>query len=128
MHDRFLEFADEVDRVLHPLLRISTERPIATPEEPADKIDRRVKREQELVANVTDESEPADILHDGIELVPVDDEDAAVVCRGVTRALLDGDVAVSAFEARDEFVVISRQVDDPRAFPRGAPDILHNGV
>ena len=38
-----LEFADETDRVLHSLLRVSAERPVAESKSPAHEIDRRIK-------------------------------------------------------------------------------------
>ena len=45
-HDGFLEFADETDRVFHPLLRVGTERPVAAAEEAPEEIDRRIERER----------------------------------------------------------------------------------
>src|ERR1700716_3597064 len=49
-NNRRFEFADEINRVLDPLLRVSTERPITEAESPSHKVDQRIEAEEELVA------------------------------------------------------------------------------
>ena len=93
-HNRLLEFADERDGVLDALFRVSAQGPVAEPEQPPELVERSVQAEQKLVAGVADEGEPLDVLHDGIEFVPVNDQQAASVRGGVDGARLDGDGAV----------------------------------
>src|SRR2546421_12329874 len=57
-HNLFFKSADETDRILHPLLRVGAERPVTETEPSADKIDERIKREQKLVAKVTEKRQP----------------------------------------------------------------------
>ena len=52
MDDSLLKFSDETDSVFDPLFGVGAERPVAETEPPAEKIDRRIEREQKLVAEI----------------------------------------------------------------------------
>ena len=99
-HDRVFKFADEIDRVLDPLLRVGAERPITEPEAAAHEVDQRIEREQELVAKVAGEGEPAHVLDHRIQLVSVNDENAPSIGGGVDDMLLDRDMAVDSRKSR----------------------------
>ena len=97
-HHRGFELTDEAHRIFDPLFHISAERPITAAEPPPDEIDERIKGEQKLVADVADKGEPLHVLHNGIEFVSVDDENAPAVRRPMDGMLLDGDVSVGAIK------------------------------
>src|SRR2546430_16012968 len=75
-HNLFFKSADETDGVLHPLLGVGAERPVTETESAADKIDKRIEREQKLVANVAEIGQPLHVLHDCVQLMTVDDQNA----------------------------------------------------
>ena len=105
-HDRILISADKTDRVLDPLFDRFTERPVAKTKDPADRVDEWIEREQKLVTKVAEEREPLDVLHHGVELVPVQDENAAPVGREVEGVFLNRDRAVGPEMAEEKFIVI----------------------
>ncbi len=125
---RFLEFADEADRVLHPLLRVSAERPVAQAKSPADEIDRRIKGEQKLIPRIAQIREPPCILDDSVEFMSMNDENAPTISGDVNGMFLNGDIAVGTGEGADELVVISRDVNDRNSFARFAQDFLDHVV
>src|SRR6266700_3461593 len=114
---RLFEFADEAYCVLHSLLRVSAERPVAESKSPAHEIDRRIKREQKLVSGIAKISEPFRVLDDGVEFMPVNHENAATISRDVNSVFLDRNVSVSAPKCADEFVVILRPVASASQLP-----------
>ena len=63
--------ADETNRVFHPLLDRFAERPITESKNPAHSIYERVESEEKLIADIAEKGEPLDILHHGVEFVPV---------------------------------------------------------
>ncbi len=65
-----------------------------------------------MVSGIAQISQPLRILNDGVEFVPVNYENAATISRGVNGVFLDGNVSVRAPKRIDEFVVISRNVND----------------
>src|SRR5882762_1442701 len=71
--NRFFEFADKVDRVFNSLFRVGAERPVTETKSPAEKVDRRIEREQKLITDVAKIREPLRVLHHGVELVSVND-------------------------------------------------------
>jgi len=98
--------ADKTDRVLDPLFDRFTERPVAKTKDPADRVDEWIEREQKLVTKVAEEREPLDVLHHGVELVRVQDENAAPVGREVEGVFLNRDRAVGPEMAEEKFIVI----------------------
>ena len=120
--------ADETDRVFDPLLDRFTERPITESKNPADGIYERIESEEKLVADIAEKGEPLDILHHGVEFVPVQDEDPASVGRNVKCVFLDRDRAVSAEMTGEKLIVIAWGIDDPRTFAGFAQNFLDNVV
>lgn len=127
-HNRFLEFTNEIDGIFDSLFGVGAEGPITQTESTAEKIDRRIEREKKFVADVAEISQPLGILHDGVELVPVNDQNAAIIGGNVNRALLDRYVPVGTGERRNEFVVITRDINDGHVFARLAEDFLDDVV
>src|SRR5207237_9128676 len=117
-NDLFFEAADEADRIFHSFFCVGAERPIAQSETAAHEIDQGIKREQKLVANVARKREPLHVLHDGVELMPVNDEHAAAINQTMNGMLLHGDVAVSTVKLGQQVVMIARDVNDACAFAR----------
>ena len=67
-------------------------------------------------------------MHDGVELVPVNDEHAAAVAQTVDGVLLHNDVAVTAVKLGQQVVMIARDVNDACAFARFAQNLLNDVV
>src|ERR1700720_4412200 len=126
MHNGFFEFADKTDRVFDALLGVGAERPVTKAEATADEIDCGVKRKQKLIADVTHECEPLCVLHYRVQLVAMNDEQAAPICRLMNRVLLDRNVAVRAAEGADEFVVVAGYVDNGDALACLAQNFLND--
>ena len=120
--------ADETDRVFYPLLNRFAKRPIAKSENSADGIYERIESEEKLIANIAEKGEPLDILHHGIELVPVQNEDPASVDRNVKCVFLDRDRAISTKMTGEKFIVIAWNVDDPCPFTGLAQNLLNHIV
>src|SRR4029434_6263261 len=120
--------ANETDRVFHPLLDRLAERPITESKNSAYGIYERIESEEELIADIAEKGEPLDILHHGVELVPVQDEDPASVGRNVKCVFLDRDRAVSAEVTGEKFIVIAWNVDDPRPLAGLAQNLLNHVV
>lgn len=127
-HDRIFVGADETDRVLDPLLDRFAERPVAKAKEPPDRVYERVEREQELVTEVANEGEPLGILDHGVEFMAMENEKVPSIGGHVNGVLLDRDRTIGAKMAREEFVVIARDVDDSRPFARLAQNFLDDVV
>lgn len=120
--------ADEADRVFDPCFDCFTERPITEAENAPDGVHQRVKTEKELVTEVAEEGEPPDVLHNGVEFMPMQNEEAAPVGRGMHSMLLNRDCAIGAKVAGEKFVVIPGDTDDSRAFARFAQDLLDDVI
>ena len=120
--------ADETDRVFHPLLDRFAERPITESNNPADGIYERIESEEKLVADIAEKGEPLDILHHGVELVPMQDEDPASVGRNVKCVFLNRDRAVSAEMTGEKLIMIAWNVNDPRPFAGLAQNLLNHVV
>jgi hypothetical protein len=127
-YDLFLEPADKADRVFYSLLGVGAERPVTEAESAPHEIDEGIQREQKLVAHVACEREPLHVLHDGVELMPVNDEHSAAIGQAMNSMLLQGDVAIGAVEFGEHIVVIARDVNDAGAFARLAKDFLDDVV
>ena len=127
-NDRGFVGADKAHRVLDPLLDRLAQRPITESKDPAHGVHERIEREQKLVAEIAEEREPPDVLHHGVELVAVEDENAAPVRGDMHGVFLDSNRSVGPEMAGEEFVVIARDVDDPRSFARLAQDFLDDVV
>ena len=120
--------ADETDRVFHPLLDRFAERPITESKNPAYGIYERIQSEEKLIADIAEKGEPPDILHHGVELVPVQDEDPASFGRNVKCVFLNRDRAVSAEMTGEKLIVIAWNVNDPRPFAGLAQNLLNHVV
>ena len=81
-----------------------------------------------MVAKIAKECEPLNILHHGVELVPVKDKNSATVRRHVDGMFLNRDRAISAEMSGEKLVVVSRDVDHPGAFARFPQNLLDNVV
>ena len=124
----FLEFSDEADDIFDLRFHIGAEGPVAEPEESAEEIDDAVAAHEQHIADVPEVGQPAEVLDDGIEFVPVDDEDFSAVRRGVDRVLADFDAGVVPVEGGEEFVVVADDVNDLGAFAALAEEFLDHIV
>src|SRR5437870_12877829 len=105
-HSSF-EFANKAHCVLHTPLGISAERPVSETEAAPDKVNKRIEREQKLVAKIAREREPFHVLHHGIEFVTMDHQNSFPASGDMDCPLLNLDVAVGATEVRHHLVVIA---------------------
>src|SRR6266513_8647 len=128
MRHRSFEFADKAYRVLHATLGVCAQRPVAETEAASDEINERIEREQKLVTKIAREREPFHVLHYGIEFVAVNNQNAFARGGHVDCSLLDVDIAVNATEVGHQLVVISRYVDDVRAFARFSQNFLDHVI
>src|SRR5207244_12036559 len=94
MNDLFLESSDEAYRVLDAFLRVGAERPVTEAEPAAHEINRRIEREQEVVANVAREGEPLYVLHHRVELVPVNNDHPPSFRQTINGMVLQGVITV----------------------------------
>src|SRR5207237_6555915 len=115
-NDLFFEAADAAHRILDAFFREGAERPVAEAKAATNEIDQAIKREQKLVANVARKREPLHVLHDGVELMPVNDEHAAAINQTMNGMLLHGDVAISTVKLGQQVVMIAWDVNDACAF------------
>ena len=128
LHNRGFKFSDETDRVFNALLHRGTKRPITEAEATPEKIDERIEREQELITKVARKGEPLHILHNGVELVPVNDQNLPPIRRAMNRIFLDRDVSIDAVKVGQEFIVIPGNINHTRALACLAQDFLDNVV
>ncbi len=122
------EFADETYGVLHSSFCIRAERPEAQTETAPDEVDERIERKEKLVAEVTRKREPLHVLHHGVELMTVNGQNALARSGDVNCALCDLDVSVRAAKARDQLIVISRNVNYAGALAGFAQNFLDHVV
>ena len=127
-NDGFLKFANEAHDIFDLGFHIGAEGPVAEPEELTEEIDDAVAAHEEDIAYVPEVGQPAEVLDDGIEFMPVDDEDFSAVRRGVDRVLADFDAGVVPVEGGEEFVVVARNVNDLSAFAALAEEFLNHIV
>jgi len=127
-NDRVLVGADKADRVLNALLDRLAQRPVLQTKNAPGRIHKRVQGKQELVSKVAQKREPLDVLHHRVELVTMEDEDAAPIGCDMDRMLLNRDLAVRAEIAGQEFIMIARDVDDACPFARLPQNFLNDVV
>ena len=127
--ERLLELAYEGDRVLHLQLGPGGKRPVGIAERAAGAIVPAVDEQRELVGPVAEQREPFGVRDDDVELVAVDDEEAAPVGRLVDHRFLDVDATeVHAEVGAGELVVVARHEDDLGALAHLAQQLLHHVV
>jgi hypothetical protein len=127
-NDGFLEFSNEAHDIFDLGFHVGAEGPVAEPEEPTEEIDDAIAAQEQHIAYVPEVGQPAEVLDDGIEFMPMDDEDLSAVCRGVDRVLADFDAGVVPVEGGEEFVVVARNVNDLSAFAALAEEFLNHIV
>ena len=127
--DRLLVVADVLDRVLDLVLQVLRQGPVGKAELPADDVEPDVELQREDVGVVADERQPLRVFDDGVELVAVDDQEAAAVGGLVDRLAEDGDPAEPvADEITKALVMIPRHQDDAGALAGLAQDLLDDVV
>lgn len=126
--DGILVGADETDRILDPSFDRLAQRPVFEAKNTTRRVHKRVQCEQELVAKIAQQREPLDILNNGVELMPVKDQNTAPIRRDMNRMLLNRDRTIRSEVAGKELVVISRNVDHPGPFARLAQNFLDDVV
>ena len=127
-HDGLLEFPNEADDIFDLGFDIGAERPVAKAGEAADEINDSIAAHEQDIADVAQVSEPAHVLHNGIEFVSVHDEQSAAVRRFVNGVFLKRHARIMPVEGGEEFVVIADDVDDFRSLPAFAQKFLNDVV
>jgi len=127
-NDGFLKFSNEAHDIFDLCFHIGAEGPVAEPEEPAEKIYEPIAAHEQHIADIPEVGQPTEILDDGIEFMPVDDEDFSTVRRGVDRILSDFDAGVVTVEGGEEFIVVADDVNDLGAFAALAEEFLDHIV
>ena len=77
---------------------------------------------QKFVAQPADVRQPPHVLHHGVQLVTVNDENFASVPRPMDGTRQDFNIAEIAGKFGDEFVVVAGNVNQPRALARLAQE------
>ena len=72
-NNRVFECPNKINCVFHSFLCVGAEGPIAESKTAPDKINQRIKGKKQLVAEIAGEGEPTNVLHDGVEFMPVND-------------------------------------------------------
>ena len=128
-HQRLLELADEIHRVLDLQLGPLRERPIRKAQAPAQRVEDAVGRDGEVVGLVAQEREPARLGDHQVEMIAMDDQIAAPVGAFMHRLVLHLDAAeMRAVIVAQELVVIAGQIDDAHALAGLAQELLHHVV
>src|SRR5215831_8347873 len=121
--------AHELDRVLDARLQIGGERPIRIAEAAADDIEIVVEPEAERIGPVAQQRQPLRIPYDAIEGVAVNDEELAAIRGDVDHLIEKPDAAhLQLRVVAQPFVMVARDVDDPRPLARLAQQLLDNVV
>ena len=127
--ERFLEVADEIDRVLHLELGPGREGPIGKAQSAAHHVEIGVGPQRGLVGPVAEKRQPARMPHHDVEFVAMGDEGAFAI-----RGCVDGvahhlDAAERhAHVIAGEFVVVAGDVDHPGALADLAQQFLDDVV
>ena len=124
MHHRLLESADEVHDILHLGFHVGAQGPVASAEDPPEKIHGAVQLHQDVITNIPDVGQPTHVLHDRVELMAVGNEETATVDRGMESARLDMNVRVVTREIGDPLIMVPGDIDDLRALAALAEDFL----
>jgi len=124
-----LEAADEADGVLHLVLQVGRQRPIAEAEPCAQRIQVAVEPQCEVIELIADVGEPLGVQDHAIGEVAVHDPETAAVGEPVLRLVAQRDAAeVQPGELAAELVVVAEHIDDTSALARLAQDLLHDVV
>ena len=127
--ERLLEGADIFYGVLDFLLEPGRQRPEAEAEAAAEVVEHGVENQGQLVGAFAEEGEPARVANDGVELVAMDDQEAAAVGGQVDDLVDDFDAAEMGAEiVAQELVVIAGNVDDARPLACLAEKLLDHVV
>src|SRR5262249_55200459 len=88
-----------------------------------------IEPDSKVVSLVPQKSEPARVADNHIEQIAVNDQVTPAVGRTMHDASDDFNPAeVGPIEVTQKFVVVTRDIDDPRAFARLAQDFLDDVV
>lgn len=110
---RHLEAADVFDCFLDLVLEVGRQRPIAEPELAPGPVDGGVDGKRRLIGAIAGEGQPAGVADHAVELVAVQDQQAAAVGGDVDGLVLDDDAPEAAEgEVAENLVVIAGDVDD----------------
>ena len=126
--DGLLEFPDEADDIFDLGLHIGTQRPVPKTGEAADQIDDPIAPHKQDITNVPQMRKPAHILHDGVELMAVHDEQSAAVRCFMNSIFLERHARVVSVKGGEEFIVVADDVDDFRSLPAFAQKFLNDIV
>ena len=123
-HDGFFKLSDEAHDVFHFGFDVGAERPRAEPNEAAGQIHDTIAAEEDSVADIADVSEPAEILHDGVEFVTVHDQQTASVGSEMDRVFLKRHAGIRTKKSVEKLVVVAGDVDDLCALAAFPEDFL----
>ena len=98
-HDGLLEFPNKADDIFDLGFHISAERPVAEAGEAADEINDPIAPHEQDIADVSQMREPAHVLDNRVEFVPVHDEQATAVRRFVDGIFLKRHARVVSVES-----------------------------
>jgi hypothetical protein len=127
VHQRILESADDIDRVLDVALRPGRHRPIGQTELPADIVEPGIDHDRAAIDAVTQMRQPRRVAHHRVELVAVQHQQPRAIGRYMNGAIDQLDATeMHAREVAQELVVIAGNIDDPRALARLPQKLLHD--
>ena len=111
--DGGLEAADVFDRLLDLVLEVGRQRPVAEPQLAADPVEGGVDGQRRRIGPVAGKGQPFGVPDHAVELVAVQDQQAAAVGGDVDGLVLDDDAPEAAEgEVAENLVVIAGDVDD----------------
>ena len=115
--ERGLEFRDELDGVFDPELQEGRERPIGVAKGHPRFVKPAIEPEGDAIGLVAHKGQPFGVADHHVELVAMDDQQAASIGCPMQCLMLHFDTGEAVVdEGPAEFVVISRDEDHPAAF------------
>ena len=95
-----------------------------TTENPSEKIDSPVKAQEKPIADIAHMGQPAQILHNRVELVAVGDQKPPPVHRQVNGPSLNVHIRIVSGEVGNPLIMISGNIDDFGALTSLSQDFL----
>ena len=126
---RIFKVCNKFNGVFHLQLQIGGKRPVWISKPLANGVESIVELEAEPVTPVAEVGKPAGVFDDDIEFIAMQNQKLPAICGGVDDFMNDLNGAKIMVDiVSSEFIMVSRNKDNPGPLPRLAHDLLHHVV